>query len=139
MLRSAAEPSRDLMFIPICHKGYRVRYSGVLSQQRFAVRKFVPLVLFLLGAANLHAVDRKLDGVWKAVFTGPTGERPKMVSEMVFIFRVDVNKLTGIAHMSYWPGDTEISDGKVDSDRISFTALGKLPWASTSNGLTQGG
>jgi len=58
---------------------------------------------------------------------------------MVFIFRVDGNKLTGIAHMSYWPGDTDITDGKVDGDRISFTALGKLPWGSTSNGVTQGG
>ena len=54
--------------------------------------------------------------------------RPKMVTEMTFEFKVDGDKLTGMAHMAHWPGDASITEGKVEGDRISFTCVGKLPW-----------
>jgi len=62
-----------------------------------------------------------------------------MVSEMMFTFQVEGNKLTGDAHMANWPGDAPISDGKIDGDRISFTVIGKLPWTATSGGVTTSG
>ena len=53
-------------------------------------------VLFV--AAFLNAAANDFSGTWKAVFTGPMGQRPKMVSEMVFNLKVDGNKVTGMAH-----------------------------------------
>lgn len=55
-----------------------------------------------------------------------------MVSEMIFDLSVAGNELTGMAHMSNWPGDASISEGKIDGNQISFTVRGKLPWSSRS-------
>jgi hypothetical protein len=75
-----------------------------------------------------------IDGVWKAVFTGDWGERPKMVSEIVFSLDSSGNALTGMVHAAAWPGDAAVSDGKVDGDRITFTMTGHLPFQA--NGVT---
>ena len=75
-----------------------------------------------------------VDGVWNAVFTGPMGERPKMVSEIDFALDSNGGALTGTVHAAYWPGDGDVSDGKVDGDRISFTMTGHLPFQA--NGVT---
>jgi hypothetical protein len=104
-----------------------------------AVMKSMCFVLCLFAGASLNAVATDFAGTWKAVFTGPMEERPKMVSEMVFDFKVDAAKLTGMAHMAAWPGDAEISNGKIDGDRITFTVIGKLPWKSTSAGVSVSG
>ena len=37
-----------------------------------------------------------------------------------------------MAHTGSWPGDAVIEDGKIDGDAISFTAVGKSPWSSSS-------
>ena len=74
-----------------------------------------------------------VDGVWEAVFTGPMGERPKMVSEIVFTLASSGNALTGAVHAAAWPGDATVSDGKIDGDRVTFTMIGKRPFqAGTS-------
>ena len=57
------------------------------------------LVLAMAWAAS--AAD--INGTWKAVFTGPLEERPKMVAEMTFELIAAGDKLTGNAHMSNWP------------------------------------
>jgi hypothetical protein len=101
--------------------------------------KCMPFALVLSAVGFLNAAATDFAGTWKAVFTGPMGERPKMVSEMVFQFKVDGTKLTGNAHMSAWPGDAEISNGKIDGDRVSFTVVGKKPWTATSGGVTTSG
>lgn len=101
--------------------------------------KWMRFVLFLSAAASLHAAANDFAGTWKAVFTGPAGERPKMVSEMIFNFNVDGNNVTGDAHMAAWPGDAEILSGKIDADRITWTVIGKLPWTSTYRGVTTSG
>jgi len=68
-----------------------------------------------------------LDGVWRAVFTGPMGERPKMVSEIVFTLD-STNVLTGIVHAAYWPGDAPVADGRIDGEKVTFTMTGHLPF-----------
>jgi len=85
----------------------------------------------LLAAFALSASAADIAGTWKAWFVGPIGERPKMVSEMTFDLAVAGAKLTGMAHMSVWPGDAPITEGKIDGDRISFTVVGKRPWTSS--------
>lgn len=82
----------------------------------------------LSATLTFSAFANDLSGTWKAWFVGPIGQRPKMVSEMTFEFKVDGDKLTGMAHMASWPGDASITEGKVDGDRISFTVVGKSPW-----------
>jgi hypothetical protein len=84
----------------------------------------------LLAAMAFGAPAADITGTWKAVFTGPIGERPKMVSEMIFDLHAAGDKLTGTAHMGNWPGDAPLIDGKIEGDRFSFTAIGKSPWRS---------
>jgi hypothetical protein len=90
------------------------------------MRLIGPILLLTALSAAAHAVD--ICGTWKAVFTGPQGERPKMVSEMTFKLTVEGNRLTGDAHMAAWPGDGPLLDGVVDGDRFRFTVIGKSPW-----------
>jgi hypothetical protein len=99
----------------------------------------IRFALVLFAVAFLNAAANDVTGTWKAVFTGPIGEQPKMVSEMVFNFKVEGSKLTGTAHMAAWPGDAEITDGKIDGDRIMFTVIGKKPWTAGSGGVTTSG
>jgi|ERR1051326_8675642 hypothetical protein len=97
--------------------------------------KWIRVALILSAVSFLNAAANDFNGTWKAVFIGPEGERPKMVSEMVFNFKVDGSKVTGMAHMAAWPGDAEISDGKIDGNRITFTVIGKRPWTAGSGGV----
>ncbi len=72
-----------------------------------------------------------LDGVWKAQFTGPVGETPKMVSEIFFDVDAHGDGLTGTVHAAHWPGDAPISDGKIEGNRVRFTMVGTSPfWAN---------
>ncbi len=92
----------------------------------------LPLVLILWTAALGSQPQIDPTGTWRAVFTGPMGDRPKMVSVMTFDLQVNGSQVTGMAHMSNWPGDAPITEGKLEGDRISFTVHGKLPWSSKS-------
>jgi hypothetical protein len=85
----------------------------------------------LLATLVLSASANDISGTWKAWFVGPIGDRPKMVSEMIFDLTVDGDKVTGMAHMANWPGDAPISEGKINGDRVSFTVVGKQPWRSS--------
>lgn len=67
-----------------------------------------------------------LDGVWRAVFTGPEGQRPKMVSEIVFTLDSTGTGLTGIVHAAYWPGDAPVTDGRIDGEKVTFKMTGRL-------------
>lgn len=108
------------------------------------------LILWLTLALNASAND--IDGTWKAVFVGPMDQRPKMVSEMVFDLRTTISKrrigaltvvggkqFTGMAHMANWPGDAPISEGRIEGNRISFTAVGRMPWESNEQGGASSG
>jgi hypothetical protein len=84
----------------------------------------------LTAALVLTASAADLNGTWKAVFLGDLGTWPKMVAFMTFDLKTDGNEVTGIAHMSSWPGNAPISEGKLEGDRLTFSAVGNSPWRS---------
>lgn len=82
------------------------------------------------GPVSVGASAKDLEGAWKTRWVGRIGERPKMIGSMRLEFKADANGLTGIAHMEGWPGDCPITDFKLESGRISFTATGRIPSSS---------
>jgi hypothetical protein len=82
------------------------------------------------GPLTTDAPPTTLEGRWKATFVGPIGERPKMIRDIEFDFKVNGNTLAGIAHAGAWPGDCPISEGEVRNGRFSFTASGLIPSSS---------
>jgi hypothetical protein len=79
------------------------------------------------------SAPRGLDGVWRAEYTSPMGERPKMVSDIFFDLNTDGAAVTGTVHAAHWPGDGPITDGKIEGGRVRFTMVGALPF--TANGV----
>ena len=71
------------------------------------------LILFAVFALTASAAD--ISGTWKG-----TAETPAGTVERTFVFKVDGNKLTGETSSDRF-GKSEIQDGKVDGDDISFT------------------
>jgi hypothetical protein len=63
----------------------------------------------------LTAAAADITGTWKGIAETPAGK-----VERTFNFKVDGNKLTGEA-LSDAFGNSEIQDGKVDGDTITFT------------------
>ena len=79
-------------------------------------RKIAVAVLFLMfGCIATLAAD--FNGKWQAEFTTQGG-----LQKYVFEFHVDDTKLTGKV-ISDRHGETEIRDGNVDGDSISFTEV----------------
>ena len=77
---------------------------------------FVTTIL-MIAAFGLLAAD--VSGKWVAETPGRNGGPPRQVT---FTFKVDGSKLTGTVSQAGRNGnmETEISDGKVDGDNISF-------------------
>src|SRR6476646_5486463 len=79
------------------------------------------ITAFLASAATLaclmvtSAFAADVDGKWTASMPGRQGN----TQEVTFNFKADGSKLTGT--MATPRGETEIKDGKVDGDNISFT------------------
>jgi len=84
--------------------------------------------LLLTGLASMALATSPTDirGTWKVWFAGPRERAPKTVGSMVFDLNMDGENVTGMAHIGSWPGDAPITDGKIDGDRITFTATGHL-------------
>jgi hypothetical protein len=79
------------------------------------IRKLGLAVLFLaLGSLTALAAD--FSGKWTA-----TVESPRGTQTITFDFHVDGAKLTG--KVTTPRGDTDISDGKIDGDTISFAQV----------------
>jgi hypothetical protein len=79
------------------------------------IRKLGLAVLFLaLGSLTALAAD--FNGKWTA-----TVESPRGTQTIAFDFHVDGAKLTG--KVTTPRGDTDISDGKIDGDTISFAQV----------------
>jgi len=77
------------------------------------MRKLAMAVLFLaLGSLTAMAAD--FNGKWNAQVQGRNG-----MQTLVFDFHVDGSTLTG--KITTPRGDTDITDGKIDGDNISFT------------------
>ena len=70
---------------------------------------------FLLGLLAVTALAADVNGKWVAQMTGRNGQ----TREVTFNFKADGNTLTGTVTTPR--GDTEISDGKIDGDAISFS------------------
>ena len=88
--------------------------------------------LTLLAATfTLAASAADVTGNWKVVFLGPPENRPKTVGSIVLDLVADRSTVTGTAHAGSWPGDTPITEGRLDGDRISFTVLGSGAWKSS--------
>jgi hypothetical protein len=72
------------------------------------------LVLFALVAFSASAAD--INGTWKASLETPNG-----TFETTFTFKADGAKLTG--KVSSQMGESEISEGKIDGDDVSFNVV----------------
>lgn len=71
------------------------------------------ILLFAIFALILAAAD--ISGTWKGTAEGPNG-----TIERTFIFKQDGTQLTGKTHSERF-GDSDIKDGKVEGDTVSFT------------------
>ncbi|MBI4903656.1 MAG: hypothetical protein HY820_08475 [Acidobacteria bacterium] len=79
------------------------------------------LRIFLsLTLSALVALGADVAGTWKATAEGPNGSM-----ERTFVFKVAGQKLTGETTSSML-GKSELADGKVDGDNISFTITAKF-------------
>jgi hypothetical protein len=97
---------------------------------------FLP-VLAVLGQAE--AVN--LSGNWEAeaIRACMPGERCLKVlpskNEMTLELHAELTTLKGTAivgNWGVWPGTCDISDGKIEGNRFSFTLTGRSPWWSRS-------
>jgi hypothetical protein len=77
------------------------------------MRKLVLAALFL-GLGSLSAMAADFNGKWTAQVQGRNG-----MQTLTFDFHVDGAALTG--KITTPRGETDITDGKVDGDNISFT------------------
>ena len=83
-------------------------------------------VATLLMAGSLAAAPADFAGTWKIEYAGPPKTGPKTIGSVILSFLVDRDRVTGIAQIGSWPGVAPIANGKVEGDRISFTARGYL-------------
>jgi len=72
------------------------------------------LALLLFGFGAMAALAADVSGKWTATVTTPRGDQ-----QLTFNFKVDGAALTGTVTTPR--GDTDISEGKIDGDNISFT------------------
>ena len=77
-------------------------------------------LLFSLIVFALAASAADLAGTWKGTAEGPQG-----AIERTFVFKVDGNKLTGET-TSEMLGKSEIQDGKIDGDNVTFTITASI-------------
>lgn len=78
------------------------------------------LAALLFGGAAMAA---GIDGTW----VGTVGE-----SQITFAFKAEGSKLTGTLDNAAAPGATEIRDGKVNGEEISFSVVRELNGAETT-------
>lgn len=100
--------------------------------------RFLCYAVLIAAMVPLSASANEIDGKWKAWFVGPMAHSTKL-AEIVFNFKVEGDRLTGMAYMAECPGDASISDGKIDGNRVSFTVIGKNPWESGGAGWESSG
>ena len=70
---------------------------------------------FLVGLLALTALAADVNGKWTAQVQGRNGQ----TRDVTFNLKADGNTLTGTVTTPR--GDSDISDGKIDGDQISFT------------------
>jgi opacity protein-like surface antigen len=93
-------------------------YKGVVSATdlKLTTEFFgMPLEINLKKAPASSAAAADLTGKWTAKAPGAQG------AEITFVFKMADGKLTGTVNNSSSPGESEITDGKVTGDEISFS------------------
>jgi hypothetical protein len=97
--------------------------------------KFLRLAVLVL-VASPFALSAQADAVgdWEAVFVGPMGPRPKMFDRVTFSILAISSGYTGTARAGHWPGDLTVSDVKLEGNRLTFTATGKMGWSTAHSG-----
>ncbi len=75
------------------------------------------LFVALVGLLSLIASAAEIDGKWQSEFTTPNGQ----TRTTTFTFKTDGDKLTGT--VSGRQSDTEITEGKISGDEISFVVV----------------
>jgi hypothetical protein len=94
----------------------------------------VPTALVVLWLPLPPPVQTGPIGHWRAVFVGPTADRPKMVDAITFTLESTPAGLTGVGRASNWPGDLTLSDIAIEGDHVSFRGTGKLGWSVSFGG-----
>ena len=84
------------------------------------MKRILCRILYLMAVFALALSAADISGNWKA--TADFGNGPM---ERTFTFKVDGNKLTGETNSSMM-GKSEIADGKVDGDNVTFTITVKF-------------
>ena len=77
-------------------------------------------LLAAFAAVAITALAADISGNWKATAEGPNG-----AMERTFTFKVDGNKVTGESTSSMM-GKSEIHDGKIEGDTVTFVLTGKF-------------
>jgi len=76
--------------------------------------------LLLVALSALTALAADISGTWKG-----TAETPNGTIERTFVFKVDGSKVTGET-TSEFTGRSEIQNGKLEGDAISFTITANI-------------
>jgi hypothetical protein len=85
------------------------------------------LMAVFVAVIPLAAPAADFAGTWKVTYAGVPQNGPKTIGSMIFDFKIDGDKVAGLAHIGTWPGFAPIAEGRTDGDHISFTATGYLP------------
>jgi hypothetical protein len=70
------------------------------------------------------ASEADFSGTWKLLYTGTEARGFKTLGSIILDLKVNGSAVTGVAHLASWPGDAPIADGKMEGQRITFTAAG---------------
>jgi hypothetical protein len=94
------------------------------------MRKWILLFVAVLGLTLSAFGDEMVAGTWKGTLETPNGAQ-----ENTFVLKVDDGKLTGSITSAM--GTMEITNGKVDGDKVSFaisTDFGLISYTGTVKG-----
>ena len=106
------------------------------------MKKFAAVLIAILAFSFSALAAEDANGTWKA-----TLETPQGAMENTFLLKIDGGKVTGTIS-SQMMGSQQISDGKIDGDKITFSItsdFGVISYSGTIKGddmkltLTVGG
>lgn len=95
------------------------------------MRKAIVIVTAVLGLAFAALGAEEAAGTWKATLETPNGAQ-----ENTFVLKVDAGRITGTVSGGML-GTVQISEGKVDGDKISFSInsdFGVIRYSGTIKG-----
>src|SRR5688572_11301524 len=79
------------------------------------------LAILSLALFSFAAAAADVTGTWKATYDIPNGGK----AERTFVFKTDGSKVTGET-LSEFTGKSEITDGKLDGDTLTFTITARF-------------